>query len=309
MKILAYLTLLILLISTVSALNLSDAINVAASDLQGQQLPKPLGFLFSDEQINFHIALDDGNELVFGLITEKGQVKSLSSTAVPEPSLNVYSDEATIKELLGSDNPSQLLKKALDEKKVTYKAVGFVNKIKFAFLSGFSSIVSLFSGNEEEINNNNEVMEDSAEETNEESNDDEAGNDSDVEDFKELPEEQNDLESEEELDDNTLTGNVAAEISEEPKEPQQKTHVIYMDNSGFNPTRLVIGVGDKVVWENTRTGSIKNAMVIGVRSCRDVKSGLFYPGETYEWTFEDAGECIIVDGIMTTQTTKIIIGG
>ncbi len=272
--------MVLLLLLPLAFADLGESLDLALSEVEGEELPKPLGTLFGNEQINFYLALNNGEEIVISLVTEDKVIKSVSTEEVTEPSLNVYSDEDTVRKLLASNNPVPLLKKALDEKKITYKAVGLLNKVKFAFLSVFSNVATLFQ----------ETVEGSFDQL--------------AEETKEEPEVEE--EPEEELEDeNELTGEVVAEI----KEPEFKTHVIKMDDQGFDPQKTTVGVGDKVIWKNIRTGNIDNAMVIGVRNCREVKSGLFGPGEEFSWTFDEPKECVIVDGIMTTVESKLVIGG
>lgn len=296
--------ILLFLASMAAASNFEEMVDKSLAEVQGQTLPKPLGTLFGNEQINFHIALNSGGELIIGLITENKQIKSVSAQPVPKPSLNVYTSEETIKKLLMSNNPGLLLRKALDEEKITFKAVGFLNKIKYAFLQTFSNVAALFQ--ETENGSFNELAESTKEEGFKvpEASDVDAGENAAAGETTAEESGEGIVEETEELG-SELTGGAATEIEEN----QAKTHTVYLDDTGFNPTKIVVGVGDTVIWENIRTGSIDKGMVIGVRTCRDIKSKILLPGETYSWTFNEAGDCIIVDGIMTTQSSRIIIGG
>lgn len=87
-----------------------------------------------------------------------------------------------------------------------------------------------------------------------------------------------------------------------------ETHTIEMNDEGFSTGELTIKAGDTIVWQNVRQGRMKGAMVIGMRECRDAKSGLFNPGESFSWTFKEAGICTIVDGIYTEEEMKIVVG-
>lgn len=297
------LVILLFLASMAAAANFEEMVDKSLAEVQGQTLPKPLGTLFGNEQINFHIALNSGGELIIGLITENKQIKSISAQPVPEPNLDVYTSEDTIKKLQMSSNPGLLLRKALDEGKITYKAVGFLNKIKYAFLSTFSNVAALFQDAED--GSFDELAESTKEEGFKVPEQPDAGVGATGAVVSETAAEEPAEETSESDEKSEITGGVAAEIEEN----QAKTHTVYLDDTGFNPTKIVVGVGDTVIWENIRTGSIDKAMVIGVRTCRDIKSKVLLPGETYSWTFNEAGDCIIVDGIMTTQSSRIIIGG
>ncbi len=93
----------------------------------------------------------------------------------------------------------------------------------------------------------------------------------------------------------------------EAEEPGLATHTVKMVDGGFSVAELKVKAGDTVVWQNIRQGRFKTAMVMGVRECRGIKSGSFDSGESYRWTFEEAGECTVVDGIYTEETMKVVV--
>lgn len=101
-----------------------------------------------------------------------------------------------------------------------------------------------------------------------------------------------------------LTGSTVAEVE---KELESTVHTVKMTADGFSPDKLYIKVGDTVVWKNIRSGTINKAMIIGVRECREVRSGFLKPGESFSWTFDKPMTCTIADGIMTTKESKIFV--
>ncbi len=109
----------------------------------------------------------------------------------------------------------------------------------------------------------------------------------------------------------TLTGRSVLESeeteSEEPDESEATTHTVKMTAAGFSPDKLYIKVGDTVVWKNTRSGAINKAMIIGVRECRNVRSGFLKSGDSFSWTFDTPMTCTIADGIMTTKESKVYV--
>ena len=107
----------------------------------------------------------------------------------------------------------------------------------------------------------------------------------------------------EESDPDTLTGGSIAE----DEESSVTTHAVKMTADGFSPDKLYIKAGDTVVWENTRSGTINKAMIIGVRECSKVRSGFLKPGESFSWTFDKPMTCTIADGIMTTKESKVYV--
>lgn len=104
--------------------------------------------------------------------------------------------------------------------------------------------------------------------------------------------------------DNLLTADATAEVV---AETEGETHFVDLTEKGFEPDLLTINAGDKVVWQNVRTGHINRALVIGVRECSEIRSGFMYPGDSFTWTFDQPITCTIVDGIMTTVQSKIIV--
>ncbi len=103
--------------------------------------------------------------------------------------------------------------------------------------------------------------------------------------------------------EDALTGGAITE----PEEPKSTTHTVRMTADGFNPDKLYIKAGDTVVWKNTRYGTIDKAMIIGVRECRDVRSGFLKSGESFTWTFDTPMTCTIADGVMTTKESKVYV--
>ncbi|MDP3698400.1 MAG: hypothetical protein Q8R47_02335 [Nanoarchaeota archaeon] len=118
-----------------------------------------------------------------------------------------------------------------------------------------------------------------------------------------IPEAAQTVQSQTEKSSPSPTGSVVVE----PEEPKAATHIVKMTADGFSPDKLYIKVGDTVVWKNTRSGTINKAMIIGVRECREVRSGFLNPGESFSWTFDKPLTCTIADGVMTTKESKVYI--
>ncbi len=348
---------LIMLFSATAESGFVPVLGETLQEVEGQALPGPLATLFGNEQINFHIQLENGEEAVIGLVTENKVVKSVSSSGVAKPTLNVYTSEAVIKEITSSASPPAALLTALKEEKITYKAVGFFNKIKFAFLSVFSNIAALFVSEEaeavaESAADNAPVQETAAAESGAVAGAGQTAADTatgatggsagtgtaagaggtaaDATAGTAGGSEGNAVDTAagtagestgtgatagaegtaastqgtaaDTTADSQITTGAVADV------PTGETYTVEMTNEGFSKSLLTINAGDTVVWKNVRTGSVLNkAMIIGVRDCRMVKSNFFLPGESFSWTFKKPGECVIVDGIMTTQSSKIII--
>lgn len=275
--------------------------------LEGTALPGRLGILFGNVNINVHVLMSGGEETVYGLVTKDQKVQSIVLGGVEKPALNAYVDEATVQAIETAKNPLPVLLKALKEKKIRYKAVGLVNKIKYAFLSVYSNAAGLFAPkleadvDEKEGKSPTEPQEEKKEKSPiepEEKDKEDRGE----EEPQRSPEPQEQNESEEKKDETGLiTGGAVGELKE------GETHFVELTDSGFEPDMLTVKAGDTVVWQNVRTGNINRALVIGVRECAKMRSKLFTPGESFSWTFDEPMKCTVVDGIVTTIASEVVV--
>ncbi len=300
------LILIVLLASLVSAAgtsgNLSE-IKQLAKELNGKEIPPPLGTLFGDEKINLHFTMKNGEVLTLGLTTEDKKFKSLVMGELADASLNIYTTEATVQKITASKNSAQALKEALDDKKITYKAVGLFNKVKFGFLNIMMKFVSEKAAEEEkkpEVKKEVKAEEKAAKtETKTETKETKSAE-------KETTKAESANKTKEKTEtSNSLTGGAVAEIKK-PTGPQ--THIVKLIEDGFEVDSITVKVGDKVEWHNTRyEGKIPKALVVGVQKCNKIKSSFFMPGEYFSWTFDKEETCVIVDGIYSTQLMKVIV--
>ena len=286
----------LLLINSVFAAEMDlDALN---KELVGKTIPQPLDQLFGDEQVNIHFNLENGEKLTLGLTTKDGKFKTLTVGELKEASLNVYSSESTVKRIESAKDPSKALKEAFQKKEITYKAVGFFNKIKFSVLSMIIQISGGFSEEEQQEVAQTEKTQDKEETT-------ETDDDKETTETEDTETEDDDAEDTEDTDAELETEDDEEETAEELTGP--KTHIVKLIDSGFEMASVTIKVGDTVEWHNVHTKNPKKAMVVGAQKCSKVKSGFYMPGEFFGWTFDKAETCVIVDAIFATQTMKVII--
>ncbi|MEK6900690.1 MAG: hypothetical protein AABX05_06190 [Nanoarchaeota archaeon] len=277
-----------ILMLSVSALALSEQ---EVKNFEGMTLPKAAGTMFGDEQINIHILHQADPETIYGIVTKDSKVVSIVAGGVEKPTLNVYLQDSTLEEIQKAKNPGPVFLNSLKEKKIWYKGVGLVKKMKFAFLSAYVKTAGLFGPKEAVENMQEETQQDS-----------EAKDDSVVDgSVKEKKETETAEKSAEDPTEDLVTGNIIKELKKE------NTYFIDLNEEGFSPKELSINTGDKVVWQNVRTGKINRAMVIGVRECSEIRSKFLMPGESFTWTFKKPKTCTIVDGIMTTVQSQIIV--
>lgn len=82
-------------------------------------------------------------------------------------------------------------------------------------------------------------------------------------------------------------------------------HTVYFTEDGFEPNVINITKGDTVVWINQREKL--SALVVGTYTCAKIRSTSLKSGEEFEWTFNGAGECTVIDGIFPSEILKIYI--
>jgi len=100
------------------------------------------------------------------------------------------------------------------------------------------------------------------------------------------------------------------DVIEEIEEAPQIYHV-NISYKKFKPEVLQIKAGDTVVWRNTRgVRSPKTAMIVGARPAyKDIRSEELESGDTFSLTFTKPGTYHIVDGVITTMKSKIVVTG
>ena len=106
-----------------------------------------------------------------------------------------------------------------------------------------------------------------------------------------------------------VTKDETSEKKEETKatEVKPKSNVIKVTDKGFVPSELKVKVGDTVEWQNTRSGRISKALIVGTQNCYYLKSAILESGESFKYTFDKAETCTIVEAITTTQVGKVIV--
>src|SRR3989344_6800053 len=283
---LVFLLMILLLIAPAFAQDLSAQVEGMASEVKGQKLEGPLGALFGNQRINIHIGLEDESQFIIGLITKDKVVEKLQAGAIEDPTLKIYTDQETITEIQTSRNPGLVLKKAFDDERITYKAVGIYNKIKFKTIFVFVNIIGSLVGD-----NGNGADDDQ---------------DKSVVRKKNIAEE-TDKETDIDNSETKVAINVSVEASTETEPAAETVRTVQMNNDGFSVEEITIKVGVKVEWKNVRTGSFKTAMIIGTQKCSQVKSRILNAGESYSYTFNEAMVCTIVDGILTTTSMKLTV--
>ena len=87
--------------------------------------------LIGKERINCEISLDDGNMLTIGIKTDKdAKVISLEKGEISDPTINAYTTENTVRNIMNSGDPVSAFQAAINSGKIKIEGVGLGNKIK-----------------------------------------------------------------------------------------------------------------------------------------------------------------------------------
>lgn len=150
-KAILFLLVGLLLVSLVSALDIekeAEKIKTVFND-NIDQVPGIVITLFGDEQINVHVSdvkeISQGSDVILGVSMQDGLIESVKEGELENPTMNAYLTEETLLELLWSTDPFNDLSIALDEGKVTYKAVTFGGKIKYGIAGVVGTVVGWFT--------------------------------------------------------------------------------------------------------------------------------------------------------------------
>ena len=127
------LALLLLFSLSTSALTLKEIELADISKAIDQELPTP-EILFGNQKLNINIQ-DDSKTLILGIETENNKIKSFIKQELTEPTLNIYTDLETLNKIVTTEDPKQTLLDSISEGKITYEAVGIVNKLKFGLIN------------------------------------------------------------------------------------------------------------------------------------------------------------------------------
>jgi len=127
------LALLLLFSLSTSALTLKEIELADISKAIDQELPTP-EILFGNQKLNINIQ-DDSKTLILGIETENNKIKSFIKQELTEPTLNIYTDLETLNKIVTTEDPQQTLLDSISEGKITYEAVGIVNKLKFGLIN------------------------------------------------------------------------------------------------------------------------------------------------------------------------------
>ncbi len=99
-------------------------------DYVGEIIPEDLDY-FDDEEINFYIKMNDGNEYVAGAVTTKNVVQEVHPYALNDTSMRVWIDEDALGAIKAADQRTPLIVSMLSDGRINYKPSGLFRRIWF----------------------------------------------------------------------------------------------------------------------------------------------------------------------------------
>jgi len=308
------------------------------TQVEGKELIGLSGKLFGNERVNVHVTADDGSEFIVGVETKDKKVLLVTEGGVEKPTLRIYTTEKVIREIMAAHEPINALQAGLQDEKITYKAVGFFNKMKFSFISLFAKFGTKGLVNEKvDAKKEDKPAVKVAEVATEKVVVDvpvsvvEGGA---VVDVKTPEQEQDALDAlkakaAQEAVEADAKADAEAAASQNEKKPSmtkiapakevdvvaeddeknEVVHSVAIRKAGFDPLTVTIKVGDVVEWKNERDAksTLNKGMIVGTAQCYNVKSKILAVGETFRWKADKVMKCVIVDGISAVQTGTVIV--
>lgn len=128
---------------------LESQITIAQKELVGKEIPPPLQTLFASEKINIYLTENTTSTITISIQTQEGKISQIQQTQLSDPSLNIFTDLQTVTSILQSNNPQKELKDAYNTGKITYKAIGLKNKIKFSISFFIARLAGSFDSEEQ----------------------------------------------------------------------------------------------------------------------------------------------------------------
>jgi len=103
-----------------------------------------LGEYFSDERMNWKVKKTDGESLHIAVVVENGDVVEFYEGKIKNPSINAYTSEKTIRNLLDAKN-SQSIRDAWSNGDIRIEGVGMGNAIRIGFMGFVNWVTAPFS--------------------------------------------------------------------------------------------------------------------------------------------------------------------
>lgn len=103
-----------------------------------------VGEYFSDERMNWKVTKTDGSSLHIAVVVENGDIVEFYEGKVKDPSINAYTSEKTIRNLLDAKN-SESIRDAWSNGDIRIDGVGIGNTIRIGFMGFVNWITAPFT--------------------------------------------------------------------------------------------------------------------------------------------------------------------
>lgn len=113
-------------------------------ELQSVIFRYDVGDYFSDERMNWEISRTNGSTLFIALVIENGNIVEFREGTVKDPSINAFTSEKTIRDLLNSKD-SKALREAWDNGEIRIDGVGIGNAVRIGFMGFVNWITGPFT--------------------------------------------------------------------------------------------------------------------------------------------------------------------
>lgn len=103
-----------------------------------------VGEYFSDERMNWKVKKTDGRSLHIAVVVENGDIVELFEGKVKDPSINAYTSEKTIRNLLDAKN-SESIRDAWSNGDIRIDGIGIGNTIRIGFMGFVNWVTAPFT--------------------------------------------------------------------------------------------------------------------------------------------------------------------
>jgi len=93
------------------------------------------------------------------------------------------------------------------------------------------------------------------------------------------------------------------DLFQSEEEEERPPVEILITKKGFVPKNVTVMVNQTVIWKNTQEKL--DTLVLGTREIYDMKSGYLKSGDTFSWSFPQAGKFFYVDGVVIGRAGTI----
>ena len=136
--------LLLLPVTFAQVEDLKQELLLHQNQLLGQTIPSPLNIIFGNERLVIYLNLSNGGQEYLSIITQNDVVTYFNLSILENPTLNVYTTEIVVRDIINSTDPLARFSQALDNDEITYESPHVTTSIKMWFVNLFLTIWNWF---------------------------------------------------------------------------------------------------------------------------------------------------------------------